>query len=146
MALLMVASAVYPGVKWLKVPYSIALVMVGLTMGACYLVPPVAMTPELILLACCLPAMLFEASRRLDPHEILRDWLRIFLLAAPGVVIVTDASSLILHNFVGTRWGLVLSQSRMHLLKICKDAHLQLRLMHDAEREEVNLLELEIDG
>ncbi len=105
MALLMVASAVGLAVKWVKVPYSIALVIVGLTMGACHLLPPVAMTPELILLVC-LPALLFEASWNLDVKELLRNWRAIFLLAVPGVLIAMAASAFIMHSLAGTPWTL----------------------------------------
>jgi CPA1 family monovalent cation:H+ antiporter len=105
MALLMVASAVGLAVKWVKVPYSIALVIVGLTIGACHLLPPVAMTPDLILLVF-LPALLFEASWNLDVKEILRNWRAIFLLAVPGVIIAMAVSAVIMHNLAGTPWSL----------------------------------------
>src|SRR5476651_363412 len=97
MALLMVASAVGLAVKWVKVPYSIALVIVGLTIGACHLLSPVAMTPELILLVC-LPALLFEASWNLDLKAILRNWRAIILLAVPGVVISMVIAAFLMHK------------------------------------------------
>jgi CPA1 family monovalent cation:H+ antiporter len=107
MALLMVASAVGLAVKWVKVPYSIALVIVGLTIGACHLLPPVAMTPELILLVC-LPALLFEASWNLDLKAILRNWRAILLLAVPGVVIAMVVAAFIMHKLAAIPWPLAL--------------------------------------
>lgn len=55
--LLMVTAAVAMAVKWVKLPYSISLVIVGLLIGVLHLLPPVEMTPELILLVF-LPALL----------------------------------------------------------------------------------------
>jgi CPA1 family monovalent cation:H+ antiporter len=107
MALLMVASAVGLAVRWVKVPYSIALVIVGLTMGSCHLLPPVAMTPDLILLIC-LPALLFEASWNLDVNQLLRDWRAILLLAVPGVIVAMAISAAIMHGLTQLSWPLAL--------------------------------------
>ncbi|HNB17872.1 MAG TPA: cation:proton antiporter, partial [Candidatus Obscuribacter sp.] len=67
--LLIVTAAVAMTVKWVKLPYSIALVIVGLFIGVFHLLPPVKMTPELILLIF-LPAVLFEASWNMDIAEL----------------------------------------------------------------------------
>jgi CPA1 family monovalent cation:H+ antiporter len=67
--LLMVTATVAMSVKWIKLPYSIALVIVGLVIGLCHLLPPIELTPDLILLIF-LPAVLFEASWNIQISEL----------------------------------------------------------------------------
>lgn len=107
MVLLMVASAVGMVVQWVKLPYSIALVIVGLTIGSCHLLPPVEMTPELILLVF-LPALLFEASWNINLSDLTRDWKPILLLAVPGVIISMLVAGLFVHQFGGLSLPLAL--------------------------------------
>jgi len=82
--MLFLASGVAIVTKWIKLPYSIALVIVGLLIGLFHFLPVVTMTPELIMLVF-LPALLFEASWNLH-----LDWLKtcykpVALLATFGV-------------------------------------------------------------
>jgi len=107
MVLLMVASTVGLAVRWVKVPYSIALVIVGLVMGASHLLPHVAMTPELILLVF-LPALLFEAAWNLDVKELLHDWRAILLLAVPGVLVAMAVGAGIMHFCGALSWPMAL--------------------------------------
>jgi len=100
MVLLLVASAVGMAVKWVKLPYSIALVIVGLIIGILNILPPVQMTPELILLIF-LPALLFEASWNLDLRSLTKNWLPIGILATLGVVIGMLTTAGILHSWAG---------------------------------------------
>jgi monovalent cation:H+ antiporter, CPA1 family len=85
MVLLMVASAVGLAVRWIRVPYPIALVVVGLFTGTFNLLPRVEMTPQLIL-TICLPALLFEASWNLNLKELLQCWRATIFLSTFGVV------------------------------------------------------------
>lgn len=98
--LLMVTAAVAMVVKWIKLPYSISLVIVGLFIGVFHLLPIVEMTPELILLVF-LPALLFEASWNIDLRELKRSWLAILILAVPGVVISMAVVAYIMHFAIG---------------------------------------------
>ena len=99
LALLLVASATAISVKWVRMPYSVALVIAGLIIGVSGIMPPVAMTPDLILVIF-LPALLFEASWNMDIRALRRDWLAIGTLATVGVVVCMSAVAAILH-FVG---------------------------------------------
>lgn len=105
MVLLLVASAVGLAVRWVKVPYSIALVIVGLVLGASHLLPRIEMSPEILLLVF-LPALLFEASWNLDARELLKNWRPIVWLAGPGVVISMLISALVVHRFAGLNFSL----------------------------------------
>jgi CPA1 family monovalent cation:H+ antiporter len=95
-ALLLVASATAVIIKWIRVPYAVALVIAGLIIGLSKVLPPVSMTPELVLLIF-LPALLFEASWNLDLAALKRDWLSITTLATVGVVVCMFGVAAILH-------------------------------------------------
>ncbi len=97
-ALLMVASAVGIVVKWVRLPYSIGLVIVGLVIGTCHLLPEIAVTPELILLVF-LPALLFEASWNINLTELKRNARPISILASLGVLISAVVCALIMSHF-----------------------------------------------
>ncbi|CAN5512559.1 Na+/H+ antiporter [soil metagenome] len=96
LALLLVASATAVVIKWVRVPYAVALVIAGLIIGLSKVLPPVSMTPELVLLIF-LPALLFEASWNLDIKALRRDWFSISVLATAGVVICMFGVAAILH-------------------------------------------------
>lgn len=86
--LLLIAAAVAMSVKVIKVPYSIALVVVGLFIGSAHIIDPIYMTPDLIL-TIFLPALLFEASWNLNFDLLKKNWLPITILSTVGVVIST---------------------------------------------------------
>lgn len=96
LALLLVASATAVVIKWVRVPYAVALVIAGLGIGLSNILPRISMTPELVLLIF-LPALLFEASWNLDMKALRRDWLSISVLATLGVVVCMLGVAAILH-------------------------------------------------
>ncbi len=98
--LLTVAMAVGIAVKWIKVPYAIALVIVGLIIGLADFLPRFEMTPDLILLIC-LPALLFEASWNIDLSELKSNALPIGLFATLGVLITMLLCGFGMHYFAG---------------------------------------------
>lgn len=84
----------------IKVPYSIALVIVGLAIGVCHVLPPAVITPDLILLVF-LAALLFEASWNLDLSLLKKNWLSISVLATAGVLISAAVTAGFLHYLGG---------------------------------------------
>ncbi len=100
MVLLLVASSVAMVLKWIRLPYSIALVIVGLFIGVFHILPPVEMTPDLILLIF-LPALLFEASWNIDFHALKKNGLLIGVFATVGVVISMLVIAAVLHFWGG---------------------------------------------
>jgi monovalent cation:H+ antiporter, CPA1 family len=100
LTLIMVTSAVAIAVKWVKLPYAIALVLVGLLIGVFHLLPSITMTPELILVIF-LPAILFEASWNLDLRSLKESFKPVFAFATVGVLISTAAIGLVLHYWTG---------------------------------------------
>ena len=81
-----IATAVALAVRPLRVPYTVALVIVGLLLGAFRIVEPVHLTKEL-LFTVFLPGLLFEAAFHIHSVVFRRMWVAITALAIPGVVV-----------------------------------------------------------
>ncbi len=99
LVLLLVASATSVLVKWIKMPYAVALVLAGMIIGISHGMKQVIMTPEMVLLIF-LPALLFEASWNLEIKALKRDWRAISVLATIGVVLCMVTVAAVLH-YVG---------------------------------------------
>lgn len=85
--LLLIASLVAIAVRRLRIPYTVALVVVGLLIT--FQSPlQVELTPELIL-ALFVPPLIFEAAFHLNLRDLQHNIPAIMLLAVPGVVITT---------------------------------------------------------
>ena len=69
--LLIIAAAVAMFTKYIRLPYTIALVVVGIVMGALDLLPHMLLTPELVL-HIFLPILLFEAAFNIDILDLQR--------------------------------------------------------------------------
>lgn len=85
--LLLIASLVAIAVRRMRVPYTVALVLVGLLLTA---QTPLnfSLTPELIL-ALLVPPLVFEAAFHINLKELRRGLSLILLLAIPGVILST---------------------------------------------------------
>jgi CPA1 family monovalent cation:H+ antiporter len=85
--LLLVVSLVAIGVRRLRVPYTVALVVVGLLIT---FQSPLEfdLTPELIL-ALFVPPLVFEAAFHINFAELQRNLPGILVLAVPGVILTT---------------------------------------------------------
>ena len=83
--LLLIVSLVAIAIRRLKVPYTVALVVVGLLItsqsGMVF-----ELTPELIL-ALFLPPLIFEAAFHLNLKELQNNLSGILILAVPGVIL-----------------------------------------------------------
>ncbi|MDR3616201.1 MAG: cation:proton antiporter [Candidatus Obscuribacterales bacterium] len=85
MVLLIVASSVGFVVRFIKMPYPIALVIAGLAISAFNLLPHIKMTPEIIMVIY-LPALLFEASWNIDIKQLFASLKTSIYLATIGVL------------------------------------------------------------
>lgn len=104
MVLLLIASGVAMATKWIPVPYTLALVIVGLAISPMHFLPAVHISPELILLIF-LPALLFEAAWNLKLNELRANIVPILTLAVIGVGISVGLIALILHYGAGVSWS-----------------------------------------
>jgi CPA1 family monovalent cation:H+ antiporter len=89
-----VATATAVAVRRLRVPYTVALVIIGLAMGSFGLVTPPRLTREL-LFTFFLPGLLFEAAFSLDVDAFRRIWRSAVALAVPGVIVGMFATAAI---------------------------------------------------
>jgi CPA1 family monovalent cation:H+ antiporter len=84
--LLLLASITAVLVRWIPVPQTVALVLVGLLVSAAGLLSGVHPTGEVILLVF-LPPLLFQAALEVDVHVLGRALPEVVALAVPGVVV-----------------------------------------------------------
>ena len=102
--LLLIASAVAMATKWVPVPYTVALVIVGLAISPFSFRPPVHISPDLIWLIF-LPPLLFEASWNLKLDSLRANLIPILSLAFVGVGLSFGIIGLILHYAAGLGWS-----------------------------------------
>jgi CPA1 family monovalent cation:H+ antiporter len=84
----------------LRLPYTVALVIVGLAVSALPIQEKLVVQPELVTTAL-LPGLVFEAAYRLDGNELRRAFGGVALLAVPGVLITAAVVALVLHAATG---------------------------------------------
>ncbi len=107
--LLGVAAVVAIAARPLRLPYSIALVAVGLLAGLVAPVVVVGLRPEVApeaVLVVLLPGLVFEAGYRLDVAHLRRSFAALLFLAMPGVVISTAVVAITLNLTTGLRLDL----------------------------------------
>lgn len=83
--LFIVATAVAISTRWLHIPYTVALVIAGLALGAVHLFPAPELTKGL-LFSIFLPGLVFEAAFHFDLREFWRNRITVTSLAVPGVI------------------------------------------------------------
>jgi CPA1 family monovalent cation:H+ antiporter len=85
--LLLIVSLVAIAVRRLRIPYTVALVVVGLVITLLH-PSQINLTPELIL-TIFIPPLLFEAAFHLRFEDLRRNLLNIISLAVPGIILKT---------------------------------------------------------
>ena len=102
--LLGVAVAAAVLARWLRLPYPILLVIVGLLLSVQPGVPTFTLTPDIVLLAF-LPPLLYAAAFK-TPWRAFRGHLRAILMLAIGLVLFTmGVVAVVAHEFAGLAWG-----------------------------------------
>ncbi len=86
--LFVIASVVAVAARRVNLPYTIALMAVGLVLGSLHLLNPPHLTQEL-LYAIFLPPLIFESAIHLKASDMQKDLLPITTLVIPGVVLST---------------------------------------------------------
>ena len=93
-ALFSIATVVAIAVSRTRVPYTVALVVVGLAVGSFGIVDPPKLTKEL-LFALFLPGLIFEAAYNIHVQELRESWRTVTALAAPGVLAAIGLTGLV---------------------------------------------------
>ena len=98
--LLVAAALAGVAIRWLRIPYSVALVAIGLIAGFLLPTGAIQVTPELVLLVL-LPGLVFEAALRLHAENLRRTLGWMVLLAAPGVLVSAAVVAIVLNLATG---------------------------------------------
>jgi len=100
-SLLAFATVVGVFAKFIRVPYTIALVLAGLTVAVLGAAPgSVVITQELILVLL-LPPLLFQAGLHLDIELLQKKALPVIILAIPGVLVSMVLVAIAVRPFIG---------------------------------------------
>jgi CPA1 family monovalent cation:H+ antiporter len=105
--LLAVTLAVALAARGLRVPYTLALVVVGLVLGMTGLLPRVRLDPVVVLFVF-LPLLLFEGAWSMRLAYLLAEWAPVALLALPGLLISIVVTALVVHAGIGLAWPVAL--------------------------------------
>ena len=97
---MLLASVVAMLGRFIKIPYTIALVLSGLVVGYFGLLPGVHLEPQ-ILFAIFLPPLLFEAGINIHFRSLQRHWKIVGILAIFGTIISTVLVGYGMHYFLG---------------------------------------------
>ena len=89
--------------KRIRMPYTVALVVAGLTLALVPGTPSIMLTPELIL-AVFLPTLIFEAAYNLDFRHLRENLRPITILAIPGVLLTVSIVAVLMHFVGGFDW------------------------------------------
>lgn len=105
--LLVITLAVALISRPLRLPYTLVLVVAGLLIGVSPLLPNLHLNPEVVLFLF-LPALLFEGAWNVDVKQLTANWLSVFLLAVPGLLLSVLVVAVLVHWSLGLPWFLVL--------------------------------------
>lgn len=141
--LLIAASTIAVLSKYLRIPYTVALVLGGLLLSLLrlpFLSPlqpdqrPHWLTPDVILILF-LPALVFEGSVKIQVRDLLRDWAPLLVLANVGVLLATLVTGYLVHWAIGLpilvalMFGAIISATDpISVLAIFKDLRMNKRL------------------
>ena len=105
--LLVITLAVALISRLLRLPYTLVLVVIGLIIGFSPLLPNLRLNPDVVLFLF-LPALLFEGAWNVNMKLLTAEWLPVFLLAVPGLLLSVLVVATLLHFGLGLSWLLVL--------------------------------------
>lgn len=139
--LMIIASIVSVVVKRIRIPYTVALVLVGLVLGFLNALEPIILT-EHIVLFIFLPALLFEASWNLDLRNLKGSITSVSILATIGVALSIAIIGFCLNYFLHLPWiisllfGAVIAPTDpVSVVAVMKKMHLDHRISALVESE-----------
>lgn len=101
--LLLVAAVVAMLARRLRVPYSVGLVVAGISLALLPFAPKIELTRDLVF-TILLPPLIFEAAFCLDWIELRRDLPVVLTLASFGVLLSAAATAVGMHLTAGWGW------------------------------------------
>jgi CPA1 family monovalent cation:H+ antiporter len=110
--LLSVASLVALAAKRVRMPYTVALVLVGIAVGFFEVLHRIEISKDVLLLVF-LPPLLFEGTLAMDLKSLRARWLEVLLLALPVTLLSFVATGWLVHEITGYSWGVALLVAAM---------------------------------
>lgn len=107
LGLLIAVAVVAAAVRYVRFPYTIALVLTGLALALAPNTPRLQLTPGIIL-TVFLPVLLFHGAYNLDLAAVRANLTPVALLAVPGVIVTAGLVGAALHVAAGLPWSLAL--------------------------------------
>lgn len=108
LVVLLIAAAVVAVVaRWIHLPYTLALLLLGLGLGAIPVVSAPTLSSEVILLLF-LPPLLFEAAFVLDLRLLWSVRTGVVVFAVPGVLLAMVVGGALVHWALGMPWAVAL--------------------------------------
>ncbi len=93
--------------RYFRLPYTTVLVIAGLGIEFIGALPPIDLTPELVLLLF-LPPLAFEAAFHLDANRLRQDLTPISVFALAGVILTMFVAAGVMVFLLGMPWALAL--------------------------------------
>ncbi len=100
-SLLAFATVVGVCAKFVKVPYTIALVLAGLAVAILGAAPDGMVITQELILVLLLPPLLFQAGLHLDLELLQKKAVSVAILAIPGVILSTILVAVAIRPFLG---------------------------------------------
>ncbi len=110
--LLSVACLVALVAKRVRMPYTVALVLVGIAVGFFHVLHPVEISREVLMLVF-LPPLLFEGTLAMDIKTLRDRWLEVAVLALPVTLVSFAVTGWLVHAVNGYSWPVALLVAAM---------------------------------
>ena len=139
--ILLIATIVAIIARRLRIPYTIGLVVAGITIGFLPLGFEIGLSKEL-LFKVLLPPLIFEAALYIRWKELKRDLLPVISFATVGVLLSAAITAAVMHFIVGWEWTmaalfgvLIAATDPVSVIATFKEAKVEgrLRLLVEAE-------------
>jgi CPA1 family monovalent cation:H+ antiporter len=101
--LLLVAAIVAMLARRFRMPYSVGLVVAGISLSLLHVLPPIRFSRELIF-TILLPPLIFEAALHIHWQELRKDYLVILVMTTVGVLLSVCVTTLGMHYIVNWEW------------------------------------------
>ena len=105
--LLLLATAAVVVSAWVRISYTLVLLVLGLVLGGSGVLPEVVPSADIILLLF-LPPLIFQAAFEMDARTLWSVRLGVLLFALPGVLVAAVVGGVLVHWALGLPWTVAL--------------------------------------
>ena len=105
--LLLLATAAVVLSAWVRISYTLVLLVLGLALGGSGVLPEIVPSSDTILLLF-LPPLIFQAAFEMDARTLWSVRLGVLMLAVPGVLVAAAIGGALVHLALGLPWTVAL--------------------------------------